>query len=76
MIQEAQQFNLDEQRLRSSARKLEGDLLESEFYVSGMHCMGCMNKIEKGLAELPFVEMARTNLSTKRVRVKWFGANG
>jgi P-type Cu2+ transporter len=76
MMQEAQQLSLDEQRLRSLARDVEGDLLESEFYVPGMHCMGCMNKIERGLAELPFVDSARTNLSTKRVRVKWMGANG
>lgn len=37
--------------------------------VPGMHCAGCMSKIERGLAELPSVEEARVNLSSRIVTV-------
>jgi Cu2+-exporting ATPase len=37
--------------------------------VPGMHCAGCMSKIERGLAELPAVEEARVNLSSRLVTV-------
>jgi Cu2+-exporting ATPase len=37
--------------------------------VPGMHCAGCMSKIERGLAELPAVEKARVNLSSRIVTV-------
>ncbi len=42
-----------------------------DLVVEGMHCAGCMQKIERGLGELPGVTNARCNLSTKRVAVSW-----
>ncbi|MDO9125647.1 MAG: heavy metal translocating P-type ATPase, partial [Parvibaculum sp.] len=42
-----------------------------DLVVAGMHCAGCLRKVERGLAELPGVEYARANLSTKRVAVRW-----
>lgn len=40
-----------------------------DFVVPGMHCAGCMGKIEKGLPKIEGVHDARANLSTKRVHV-------
>jgi Cu2+-exporting ATPase len=37
--------------------------------VPAMHCAGCMSKIERGLAELPAVDEARVNLSSRIVTV-------
>ncbi len=42
-----------------------------DLVVEGMHCAGCMQKIERGLGALPGVTNARCNLSTKRVAVTW-----
>ncbi len=42
-----------------------------DLVVEGMHCAGCMQKIERGLGQLPGVTNARCNLSTKRVAVSW-----
>lgn len=38
--------------------------------VPGMHCAGCMGKVERGLAALPGVAEARVNLSARTVSVK------
>ncbi|MEM7569657.1 MAG: heavy metal translocating P-type ATPase [Pseudomonadota bacterium] len=40
-----------------------------EFVVPGMHCAGCLSKVEKALKGLPQTQSARANLSTKRVRI-------
>lgn len=42
-----------------------------DLVVAGMHCAGCLRKVERGLTELPGVEYARANLSTKRIAVRW-----
>lgn len=42
-----------------------------ELAVDGMHCAGCMAKIERGLAAVPAVTRARVNLTDKRVAVEW-----
>ncbi len=39
--------------------------------VPGMHCAGCISRIEKAVLGLDGVEKARVNLSTKRVSVDW-----
>ena len=39
--------------------------------VDGMHCGGCIARIERTLTALPGLTAARANLSTKRVRVSW-----
>ena len=38
--------------------------------VPGMHCAGCMGKVERGLAELAGVQAARVNLSARQVRIE------
>lgn len=42
-----------------------------ELIVQGAHCAGCLNKIERGMKELPDVTHVRMNLSTLRLRVSW-----
>src|SRR5690606_19159698 len=41
--------------------------------VPGVHCGACINTVETALGQLPGVEGARVNLSTKRVSVRWRG---
>ncbi len=42
--------------------------------VDGMHCSSCVAIIESALKKQPAVQTARLNLSTKRLRVAWQGA--
>jgi Cu2+-exporting ATPase len=53
--------------------KSSGETTELCLIVADMHCAGCMGKIEKGLGSMPGVTYARTNLSTRRVVVRWQG---
>ncbi len=42
-----------------------------DLVVAGMHCAGCLRKVEGALKGLDGVTHARANLSTKRVAVRW-----
>ena len=46
------------------------DWQETVLIVPGMHCAGCMGKIERGLAEVPGIAGARVNLSARQVSVR------
>ncbi len=48
-----------------------GPLAEQVFLVPGMHCAGCIAKIERELGRLPGIESVRANLSLKRVRIRY-----
>ncbi|WGR73246.1 MULTISPECIES: cation-translocating P-type ATPase [unclassified Bradyrhizobium] len=39
--------------------------------VEGIHCTGCMGKIERGLSAMPNVTLARVNLTDRRVALEW-----
>jgi len=52
-------------------RDAPGGRAHLDLVVQDMHCAGCLRKVERGLHELPGVEYARANLSTKRVAVRW-----
>jgi len=39
--------------------------------VEGVHCAGCMAKIERGLSAIPDVTLARVNLTDHRVALEW-----
>ncbi|MCF8471077.1 MAG: heavy metal translocating P-type ATPase, partial [Parvibaculum sp.] len=52
-------------------RETPDGLARLDLVVAGMHCAGCLRKVERGLHDLPGVEYARANLSTKRVAVRW-----
>jgi len=49
------------------------DRPEALFSVPGMHCAGCIAKIERGLAETPGIESARVNFTAKRVTISHKG---
>lgn len=42
--------------------------------VEGVHCAGCIHKIESALLKFPEVAQARLNFSTKRLHLAWNGA--
>jgi P-type Cu2+ transporter len=50
-----------------------GGTARLELAVDGIHCAGCMAKIERGLSAVPAVTRARVNLTDKRVAVEWAG---
>lgn len=50
-----------------------GGVFAIDLIVQGAHCGGCLNKIERGLGEMPIVTTARMNLSTLRLNVVWTG---
>jgi len=41
--------------------------------VEGVHCGGCVRRIETGLAGMPGLDDVRVNLSTRRMSVHWNG---
>ena len=63
------QNQADEVRLAS--RAIGDGFHQTHLSVPGIHCGGCIQKIEKALGDLPGVERARVNLSTKRVAIDW-----
>ncbi|WP_281301929.1 MULTISPECIES: heavy metal translocating P-type ATPase [unclassified Iodidimonas] len=56
---------------QGGARHLESGDHEMDFLVPGMHCAGCIRKLEQGLSKLEGVEAARANLTTRRVRLRY-----
>ncbi|SCW35625.1 Cu2+-exporting ATPase [Sphingobium faniae] len=56
-----------------AARPIEigqDDIGESLFAVPGIHCAGCISKIENGLANSPGILSARVNMAAKRVAIR------
>ena len=52
-------------------KDLGSGLSHIDLAVEGVHCAGCMSKIERGLAALPDVTLARVNLTDRRVALEW-----
>ncbi len=46
------------------------DSAETIFAIPGMHCAGCIGKIERGLTQTSGVQQARVNFTAKRVTVR------
>ena len=61
------------EELLLSSRPLGGGRRRIELSVPGIHCGGCIARIESTLGKLPGVEEARVNFSTRRVAVTWRG---
>jgi P-type Cu2+ transporter len=51
----------------------EGDLNRLHLMVEGVHCGGCVGKIERALQADPAVTGARVNLTTRRLALAWRG---
>ena len=45
-------------------------LVDTRLIAPGIHCAGCISKIERGLSEIEGVETVRVNFSTKHVAVR------
>ena len=52
-------------------RDLGSGLAHIDLAVEGVSCAGCMAKIERGLAAIPDVTLARVNLTDRRLAVEW-----
>ena len=50
-------------------------LVHLDLAVDGINCAGCMAKIERNLANLPDVTMARVNLTDHRLALEWKAGN-
>ena len=55
--------------MNTIARLALPDAVETVLVVPGMHCSGCMSKVERQLQDLPLVHAARVNLTARQVRV-------
>ncbi len=54
-------------------QKAPDDLNRLELLISGVHCGGCIQKIESTLLEEDDVDAARLNFSTRRLSLTWNG---
>ncbi len=52
-------------------KNLGSGLSRIDLAVEGVSCAGCMSKIERGLAAIPEVTLARVNLTDRRVALEW-----
>ena len=56
--------------MTEAARLVAAETAETVLVVPGMHCSGCMAKVERELQALPEVRAARVNLTARQVRVE------
>ena len=61
------------QEMLLASRDLGDGLRQTDLSVPAMHCAACIQTVERTLGQLPGVEQARVNLSTRRASVKWRG---
>ena len=65
----AQRSGIGVSGIGAPATAAEPSVETTVLVVPGMHCAGCMSKVEKGLVALPGVNGARVNLTARQVRV-------
>ncbi|MEO9228020.1 MAG: heavy metal translocating P-type ATPase [Devosia sp.] len=64
-------INARAEELRLASRLLKDGMFRTELSVPGVHCAGCIRRVESTLSKLDGVEYARVNLSTRRAAVHW-----
>ena len=62
---------LPAEELRLASRPFGDGRFITDLSIPGMHCGGCVARIEAALAGLEGVETARANLSSRRVAITW-----
>lgn len=62
---------LPAEELRLASRPLGNGSFQTELSIPGMHCGGCIARVERALNALDGVQTARANLSSRRVAVTW-----
>lgn len=70
----ARRAALSKNEIGLASREVGPGQHETELSVPGVHCASCIRTVETVLSAVPGVERARVNLSTRRVRVRWKGA--
>jgi len=63
----------DSDELMLASRVVGQGVRQNELSVPSIHCGACVARIERVLGDMPGVERARVNLSTRRVIVAWRG---
>ena len=61
------------EEFKLASRPVGGGVFQTEISVPSIHCGGCINRIERGLAKLAGVQRVRVNLTNKRVSLRWAG---
>lgn len=64
-------IGLHAEEIRLASRALGDGRYCTEVSIPGIHCGGCVAKIERALSALDGVEAARVNLSNRRAAVTW-----
>ncbi|RYD93059.1 MAG: cation-translocating P-type ATPase, partial [Sphingomonadales bacterium] len=63
--------NLSADEILLVSRIVDDGLRQTDLSVPGIHCGGCIQRLEAALGTLPGVTHARANLSTRRVSIVW-----
>ncbi|MFN0044804.1 MAG: heavy metal translocating P-type ATPase [Alphaproteobacteria bacterium] len=58
------------------ARAVAPGALALDALVEGMHCGACVARLERAFARRPEIEVARANLTARRLSLRWRGAPG
>jgi Cu2+-exporting ATPase len=66
---------LDKSGLEQWSRDVGNGISHIELLAPGIHCAGCISRIEKKLKAEPGVTLARVNLSTRRISLEWQSEN-